>query len=106
MNYLILARRDNRFDVRFPLKRLSSKYKQHELCPHRTLWIRKKIARTRIAPITIASEASAIQFDERKSFACSDSLKLIAMTSPELIERCPYVSVKMSSFWQYICGYN
>ena len=82
MNYLIPARRDNRFDIRFPLERLSSKHKQHELCLQMSFGIRTKIARNRIASIAIASEASTIQFDEPQYCASSDSLKPIAMTSP------------------------
>ena len=67
------SKEDNIFDVRFPLERPSSKYKQHELCPQTTLWINAKIARNRIAPIAISNEASTIHFDEPQSFASTDS---------------------------------
>ena len=105
INYLIPARRDDRFDVHFPLKQLSSKYLQHELRPQRTLWIGTQITRNRIRPIEIANETSIYQCDESHSFASSDNLKHIAMTSPEVIQRCLYVSVKISFSWQYMWIY-
>ena len=52
--------------------------------------------------MVIAREASAINFDEPQSFASSDSLKPIAITSPEVIQRFPNASVKISFSSQYI----
>ena len=42
---------------------------------------KNKVYQERIATIVIASEASASQYDESKSFVSSDSLKPIAITS-------------------------
>ena len=102
-NYLIAARRSNRVDVRFPLEQLSNKYLHLELRPQRTLQIRTKFARNRIASIVIASEASKFQCDESQSFVSSDSLKPTAITSPQVIHRCNYVRYP---FLTNIYGFN
>ena len=87
-----------------------SAYRRGNICyrlefwAKRALWIRAKIPRNRETLMVIAREASAIHFDESQSFASSDSLKPIAITSPEVIQRFPHASVKISLYMNITNG--
>ena len=103
INYLTAERRVNRVGVRFPLEQLSNKYLHLELGPQRTLLIRTKFPRNRLASIVIASEDSKFQYDKSQSFVSSDGLKPTAITFPQVIQRCSYVRYP---FLSNIYGFN